>query len=106
MCLQDAKGDQCDNCGQLLAAEELINPKCQLTGTTPVLRKTRHLYLDLPALTPELQAYITRSSHAGGWSSNCVQVTVAASSLQIEKAVITVDITVGKAHVIQQDAMI
>ena len=72
---QDAKGDQCDSCGQLLAAEELINPKCQLTGTTPVLRPTRHLYLDLPALTPELQAYITRSSHAGGWSSNCVQVT-------------------------------
>ncbi len=71
---QDAKGDQCDSCGQLLAAEELINPKCQLTGTTPVLRPTRHLYLDLPVLTPELQAYITRSSHAGGWSSNCVQV--------------------------------
>ena len=72
--LQDAKGDQCDSCGQLLAAEELINPKCQLTGTTPVLRPTRHLYLDLPALTPELQAYITHSSQAGGWSSNCVQV--------------------------------
>ena len=39
-----------------------------------MLRPTRHLYLDLPALTPELQAYITHSSQAGGWSSNCVQV--------------------------------
>ncbi len=71
---QDARGDQCDSCGSLLAAEDLINPKCKMTGTTPVLRPTRHVYLDLPALTPELQAYITRSSQAGGWSSNCVQV--------------------------------
>ena len=39
-----------------------------------MLRPTRHVYLDLPALTPQLQAYITRSSQAGGWSSNCVQV--------------------------------
>lgn len=72
--LQDARGDQCDQCGNLLAAEDLINPKCKLTGTVPVLRPTKHVYLDLPALTPQLQAYITSSSQAGGWSSNCVQV--------------------------------
>ncbi|CAL8471724.1 g11266 [Coccomyxa elongata] len=72
---EDARGDQCDQCGNLLAAEDLINPKCKLTGTVPVLRPTKHVYLDLPALTPQLQAYITSSSQAGGWSSNCVQVT-------------------------------
>ena len=71
--MQDARGDQCDNCGSLLAAEDLIHPKCKMTGTTPVMRPTKHVYLDLPALTPELQAYITASSQAGGWSSNCVQ---------------------------------
>lgn len=74
LCAQDARGDQCDQCGNLLAAEDLINPKCKLTGTVPVLRPTKHVYLDLPSLTPQLQAYITSSSHAGGWSSNCVQV--------------------------------
>lgn len=58
-----------------------------------MLRPTRHLYLDLPALTPELQAYITRSSHAGGWSSNCVQVSASCCPLQwqgvIDRAVLT-----------------
>lgn len=74
--VQDARGDQCDACGKLLECTALINPRCKLTGTTPVLRATTHLYLDLPALSPQLQAYIDRSSRAGGWSSNCVQVAL------------------------------
>ena len=71
---QDARGDQCDSCGNLLNPTELIRPKCALTGTTPVVRQTRHMFLDLPQLQPKLQEYITRTSQAGGWSSNCVQV--------------------------------
>ena len=70
---QDARGDQCDQCGNLLNPTELIKPRCKLTGTTPVLRETRHVFLDLPALTPRLQHYIDHTSRLGGWSSNCVQ---------------------------------
>jgi len=73
--LQDAKGDQCDNCGTMLNPTELINPRCQQTGTTPVLRTTKHLFLDLPKLTDELQAYINTTSDLGGWSSNCLAVS-------------------------------
>ncbi|KAL3147164.1 hypothetical protein ABBQ32_002671 [Trebouxia sp. C0010 RCD-2024] len=72
---EDARGDQCDSCGNLLNPTELINPKCKLTGTTPVLRTTKHIFLDLPKLSPQLQAYITEASNKGGWSNNCVQVT-------------------------------
>ncbi|GMH39956.1 hypothetical protein BSKO_07860 [Bryopsis sp. KO-2023] len=72
---EDARGDQCDNCGALLNPTELIDPKCSLTGTTPVLRTTRHVFLDLPKLSEKLQAYIDTTSQLGGWSSNCVQVT-------------------------------
>jgi hypothetical protein len=75
---QDARGDQCDACGKLLEPTALLQPRCKLTGTTPVLRATTHLYLDLPALSPQLQAYIDRSSRAGGWTSNCVQARMAA----------------------------
>ena len=42
-----------------------------------MVRETRHLFLDLPALSPALQAYIDAASAAGGWSQNCVQVTAA-----------------------------
>jgi len=72
--IQDARGDQCDSCGNLLNPTDLINPKCKLTGTTPVLRTTKHIFLDLPKLSPQLQAYITDTSSKGGWSNNCVQV--------------------------------
>ena len=71
---QDARGDQCDSCGNLLNPTDLINPKCKITGTTPVLRSTKHIFLDLPQLSPQLQAYITETSNKGGWSNNCVQV--------------------------------
>ena len=74
---EDARGDQCDACGALMNPTELLRPKCKLTGTTPVVRSTRHVFLDLPALTPRLQAYIDDTSRLGGWSANCVTTTAA-----------------------------
>ena len=71
---EDARGDQCDACGALLNPTELLAPRCKLTGTVPVVRETRHVFLDLPSLAPRLQAYIDAASAQGGWSSNCVQV--------------------------------
>ncbi|GAB4819697.1 hypothetical protein N2152v2_006743 [Parachlorella kessleri] len=72
---EDARGDQCDNCGALLNPTELINPKCKITGTTPVVRQTKHIFLDLPKLSDDLQKYIDTTSQLGGWSSNCVQAS-------------------------------
>jgi methionyl-tRNA synthetase len=71
---EDARGDQCDACGNLLNPTELINPKCKFSGTKPVIRSTRHIFLDLPQLSPKLQEYINTTSQMGGWSSNCIQV--------------------------------
>ena len=72
--VQDARGDQCDNCGNLLNPTELLDPVCKLTGTRPVLRTTKHLFLDLPRLSQQLQKYIDTTSDLGGWTSNCLQV--------------------------------
>jgi methionyl-tRNA synthetase len=45
----DARGDQCDKCGKLINAIELIDPKCQICrSTTPQIKKSDHLFLDLP----------------------------------------------------------
>jgi methionyl-tRNA synthetase len=64
----DARGDQCDACGTLLNATELINPVAKLDPTVPVLTKiSRHLFLDLPALTPQLEAFVQESSVKGTW---------------------------------------
>ena len=73
----DARGDQCDGCGALLNPTELLAPRCKLTGTTPVVRASTHVFLDLPSLTPDLAAYHAAAASSGGWSSNCVQTTAA-----------------------------
>ena len=47
----DARGDQCDKCGKLINAAELINPRCKQCGNTPVVKTTSHLFLDLPKVS-------------------------------------------------------
>ncbi|HEY3341695.1 MAG TPA: methionine--tRNA ligase, partial [Anaerolineae bacterium] len=53
-----ARGDQCDNCGNLLDATQLINPVSRIDGSTPVVRESEHYFLDLPALREKLVAYL------------------------------------------------
>ena len=46
----NARGDQCDNCGNLLDATQLIDPRSKIDGTRPELLETEHFYLDLGKL--------------------------------------------------------
>lgn len=54
----DARGDQCDNCGNLLNALDLINPRSKSDGSTPVIRETEHFFLDLSRFIPQLEDYL------------------------------------------------
>jgi len=53
-----ARGDQCDNCQRILTPLELINPRCAICGNPPVVRKTKHWYLNLPKLQDRLRKLI------------------------------------------------
>lgn len=44
---EGAYGDQCEKCGTSLSPTDLINPKSTITGSTPVLRPTKHWYLPM-----------------------------------------------------------
>lgn len=44
---EGAYGDQCESCGRDLSPTELINSKSTISGSTPVLRKTKNWYLPL-----------------------------------------------------------
>ncbi len=72
---EDARGDQCDACQTLLDPTELINPRCSVCGTEPVLKKTKHLYIDLPKALPLLKNWMEKASVDGFWAKNAVQVT-------------------------------
>ncbi len=53
----DARGDQCDNCGNTLDPTDLINPRSKLTQATPELRQTEHFFFDLPQFSERLLAW-------------------------------------------------
>ena len=53
-----AYGDQCEACGTSLNATDLINPKSTISGSRPVLRKTKHWYLPLDRYEGFLREWI------------------------------------------------
>jgi methionyl-tRNA synthetase len=64
---ESARGDQCDNCGNQLDPTDLIDPRSTVDGTPPVFRKTKHLFLDLPAFKEQLTDWIESQDH---WRQN------------------------------------
>lgn len=65
----NAYGDQCEKCGSSLSPTELINPKSKLSGRTPVLKETKHWFLDLAKYQNFLKKWILED-HADDWKNN------------------------------------
>ena len=63
----EARGDQCDNCGNQLDPEDLIDPRSRIDGTPPVFRETKHLFLELDQFKEPLTAWIESKQ---GWRPN------------------------------------
>jgi methionyl-tRNA synthetase len=55
---ENAYGDQCEACGASLSPTDLINPRSAISGSTPVMRETRHWYLPLDKYEPFLKNWI------------------------------------------------
>ncbi len=66
----DARGDQCERCGTFLNPTELINPKSKISGETPVLKDTAHLYFPLGDYQRRLEEYIAGRDKTDGWKDN------------------------------------
>ncbi|EKD13902.1 uncharacterized protein L3040_005486 [Drepanopeziza brunnea f. sp. 'multigermtubi'] len=91
----DARGDQCDLCGSLLDALELINPRCKVDGTTPVAKDTTHIFLRLDKVQADIEGFFAQSSVAGGWSANGIAITKSWLEKGLEGRSITRDLTWG-----------
>ena len=55
---ENAYGDQCESCGTSLSPTELKNPKSTISGSSPVMRETKHWYLPLDQYEPMLRKWI------------------------------------------------
>lgn len=72
-----ARGDQCENCGNLLDPLQLINPRSRFAkeGETHQLevRETEHFYLDLPQFNKPLLDWAKQQTH---WKPNVLSFTL------------------------------
>jgi len=68
---KEARSDQCDNCGRLLAQGELINPISKLSKTPVTMKQTEHYFFDWPKLESFLQSYVKdRQANWRPWVAN------------------------------------
>lgn len=71
---EDARGDQCDNCGRIYDALELKEPRSKLTGNTNLeVRETEHFFLDMGKLNKPLLDWINEGKEH--WRPNVLNFT-------------------------------
>ncbi|MCP9264220.1 methionyl-tRNA synthetase [Dirofilaria immitis] len=90
----DARGDQCDACGKLINAIELINPRCYLCKTTPIVKPSNHIFLHLDKLADDVERHINKQLNFGKnqWSANAISIVKSWLKGGLEKRCITRDL--------------
>ena len=91
----EARGDQCENCGTWLNQSELIEPKCKICGTTPVVRTTSHWYFPLGQFQSRLEAYIKERSERDGWKENVLRYCISWFKEGLQDRAVTRDLSWG-----------
>jgi methionyl-tRNA synthetase len=69
----EARGDQCDNCGNQLEPTDLISPRSRIDGEIPEFRETEHFFFDLPAFQQRLHDWIETQTH---WRPNVLRYSL------------------------------
>ncbi|MBP8975681.1 MAG: methionine--tRNA ligase, partial [Bacteroidetes bacterium] len=90
-----ARGDQCENCGSWINQIELIDPKCKLCGSTPVIRETSHLYFPLGRYQRRLEEYIKERHERDGWKDNVLRYNESWFKEGLQDRAVTRDLTWG-----------
>jgi methionyl-tRNA synthetase len=70
---EEARSDECENCGSLYDPSELKNPKSKISGSTPTLKETTHYYFPLGKYQPALEKYVDEMNEKYGWKDNVLQ---------------------------------
>jgi methionyl-tRNA synthetase len=70
---REARGDQCDSCGNQLDPTDLLDPRSRINGETPKFIETQHFFLDLPALAEALGQWLDGREASGTWRPNVIR---------------------------------
>lgn len=90
---EKARGDECPNCGKYLEAKQLKSPTSTLDGSTPVLKQTKHWYLDLAKIRDEWLGEWFEAKQ-GSWKPN-VENFVRSDLKELRERPITRDLPWG-----------
>lgn len=87
-----ARGDQCDNCGRSIDQIQLIDPVCVTCGNRPVIRHTKHWFINLKKLQPQIKAWLDTKQH---WKENVKNFCAGWLNTGLEDRAVTRDLRWG-----------
>jgi len=87
-----ARGDQCDTCGKLIDAIQLINPVCITCGHTPIIKETTNWFLNLPKFSDKLEKWIKSKTE---WKDNVKKFILGWLKSGLKERAITRDLDWG-----------
>jgi methionyl-tRNA synthetase len=90
-----ARGDQCDNCGNVLDPAELIDARCRFDGSTPEVRESEHFFLRLSAYNDRLKAWLSEDKEH--WRKNVLNFSLGVLQQGLRDRAITRDLEWGIA---------
>lgn len=88
-----ARGDQCDNCGNVLDPSDLIDPRCKFDGSTPEVRESEHFLLRLSAYGAQLKTWL--SGDKEHWRRNVLNFSLGVLREGLRDRAITRDLEWG-----------
>ena len=88
----EAKGDQCEKCGNILTPEIIKEPKCKICGSKPELVETKHFYFPLGEFQTRLEEYVHSKND---WKENVLRYCESWFKAKLEDRAITRDMDWG-----------
>jgi methionyl-tRNA synthetase len=92
---EGARGDQCDNCGNVLDPIDLKDPRCKFDGSTPEIRSSDHFFHRLSAYNEPLRDWLKDDKKH--WRRNVLNFSISTTTTDegLRDRAITRDITWG-----------
>lgn len=72
-CGGSARGDQCEECSELLDPEDLIDKRCKICHCEPVLKTTKHLFFKLSEFEDDIKKLV--KTDGASWRANSINLT-------------------------------
>ncbi|MEW5759132.1 MAG: methionine--tRNA ligase [Candidatus Thermoplasmatota archaeon] len=71
-CSSKTKGDQCEECGATIETNELLEPRCKICSSVPIIKEAKHFFFKLSAFEEFLKKYMEDKVY---WRDNVINFT-------------------------------